>query len=438
MPAVTIVRTTFGFLQSSPLLATLLPFQRRFRGTVFHSSIPSPSHYGSIAPPSSSSSECEEENDNSSQNIASKSIARFATDYHAPVMWRECVAALLQTTEDDLDNRHHHQQPSVAEEDGSVQPPQPQQPRIFIDGTLGGGGHSQALLQHLRHGDVVYGCDVDSEALRTAGERLGEYMDDSCPHLPRFVPVAGNFGHLHENPVLQSASLTGRVDGILLDLGVSSHQIDTPSRGFTFQGDGPLDMRMDPASTPLRASDVCNEFDEGQLAQLFWRHSDEPKARKIAKAIVERRPLQTTSDLQAAVASVTPAFCKESRRNGRTATTARVFQALRIAVNREDTVLERALTVMAPTLLKPGGRLVVLSYHSLEDRAAKRVMRDGGVTAAARHRERDVYGNDVTIRPFRPLGKARKASSEEVTVNPRARSAVLRVGERLGHIQKET
>jgi 16S rRNA (cytosine1402-N4)-methyltransferase len=236
----------------------------------------------------------------------------------------------------------------------------------------------------------------------------------------------------------------GCVDGILLDLGVSSHQIDTAERGFTFsQSDGPLDMRMNhPGESPssssssttssLRASDLCNELDEDELARILKRYGDEPRARAIAHSIADRRPLRTTGDLRDAVAAVTPAFHKQSRRKGLTATLARVFQALRIAVNQEDSMLERALLEMAPAMLKPGGRLVVLSYHSLEDRATKRAMRDGTLRRDdPRLHQRDAYGNFVAARPFLPVGKAVKASPEEVAANSRARSAVLRVAERL-------
>jgi 16S rRNA (cytosine1402-N4)-methyltransferase len=255
-------------------------------------------------------------------------------------------------------------------------------------------------------------------------------MDRNNAHaLPRFVAVESNFAHLHSHPEL--GGVVGKVDGILLDLGVSSHQIDTADRGFTFsQLDGPLDMRMNPGLT-LRACDLCNELDTRELASMLRTYGDESRARALAESIAKHRPLLTTGHLHEAVAAVTPAFHKESRRKGLTATLARVFQALRIVVNQEDVMLESALTEMAPTLLRPGGRLVVLSYHSLEDRATKRVMRDGSTRMPPALRQRDAYGNPVVALPFQSMGKAVKASPEEVSINSRARSATLRVAERL-------
>lgn len=332
----------------------------------------------------------------------------FATTYHAPVMWEECIEALLGDRGDE-----------------SV---------VIIDGTLGGGGHSQAILQKMRPGDVLVGCDVDQDALDTAAERLKEYTDYESPETPHFRPVQSNFCNLAEVfPSLEDNRLRhGNVDGILLDLGVSSHQIDTPERGFAFQQDGPLDMRMG-SSVSLMAADICNQFDQAELQRIFKVYGDEQKrARSIARSIVESRPLRTTQDLAEAVKRVTPEFSK-SKRDGRTKTLARIFQALRIVVNQEDVVLQKALEEMAPTLLKPGGRLVVLSYHSKEDRATKRILRDGSVTGKKRYQfdEKDIYGNFIGIRPFRPLGKARRATHEEIEMNSRARSATLRVGERL-------
>ncbi len=239
------------------------------------------------------------------------------------------------------------------------------------------------------------------------------------------------------------------VDGMLLDLGVSSHQIDNADRGFAFMKDGPLDMRMwggswsdvgservgQNAATNARglnAADICNEFDEAELTRILRVYGDEPRARKIASAIVDARPLATTSDLVNAVSSIVPEFAKKGRRMGRTATLARVFQSLRIVVNQEDEALVDVFEHAAPNLVRPGGRLVVLSYHSMEDRATKRVLRDGSVRGSrAGAIERDIYGNVVgQERPWKPLGKKRKASDKEVEANSRARSATLRIGER--------
>ena len=215
--------------------------------------------------------------------------------------------------------------------------------------------------------------------------------------------------------------------------------------------DGPLDMRMMGSSaggaayglgggdsglvnggrTGLTAADICNEFDESELQRILSVYGDEPRAKTIAKAIVKHRPLYTTGELVDAISSVTPRFAKQSKRMGRTATLARVFQSLRIVVNDEDGVLEKALSEVCPSLLRPGGRLVVLSYHSMEDRATKRIMRDGTVRKSRHHNERDIYGNYVgPAKPFKTVGKRRKATQEEIDYNPRARSATLRVAER--------
>jgi 16S rRNA (cytosine1402-N4)-methyltransferase len=338
----------------------------------------------------------------------------FATKYHAPVMWRECIDSMLGC------------QRSIRE-DG--------EPLIFVDGTLGGGGHSAALLERLQPGDIVFGCDVDQEALDTASQRLAAYMTEDTSQHALFVPVQSNFCDLAiklqtvVHPHTQQLILDKNqgVDGILLDLGVSSHQIDTAERGFAFMKDGPLDMRMG-TNLGLTAADICNEFDEKELQRIFSKYGDEPRAKTVAKSVCNQRPLTTTGELVSAIASVTPQFHK-SKRMGRTATCARVFQSLRIVVNNEDKVLNKALTEMCPSLIRPGGRLVVLSYHSMEDRATKRIMRDG--TLGKVKDERDMYGNYCGIpKPFAPVVKRQQATQEEVESNPRARSATLRVAER--------
>jgi 16S rRNA (cytosine1402-N4)-methyltransferase len=350
----------------------------------------------------------------------------FATSYHAPVMWRQCIDALLECS------RSTRRRKNEDDETGDTGP------LIFVDGTLGGGGHSAALLEHLQPGDIVFGCDVDPKALETASERLEAYMGNN-PDSPIFVPVQSNFCdlasalsmvlHPHtQQPILPDGA---GVDGILLDLGVSSHQIDTPGRGFAFMKDGPLDMRMGPVSKGgLMAADICNEFDPRELQRIFSVYGDEPRAKTIANAIVDHRPLTTTGELVQAISSVTHQFAKH-KRMGRTSTLARVFQSLRIVVNNEDGVLEKALNEMSPSLLRSGGRLVVLSYHSLEDRATKRIMRDGTVKKVDLRNERDIYGNySGPSKPFKPVGKRQKASPDELDANPRARSATLRIAER--------
>lgn len=363
----------------------------------------------------------------------------YSTSYHAPVMWRECVEAILGTNQ-------------LSDKGVNISTPDcrgAKRNRVFVDGTLGGGGHSEALLQRLQPHDIVIGCDIDPDALDTATKRLFRYMHHDGCELPHFVPVHTNFGNLASvlpdllHPVTQqpirtlatdsvgSDSSRGFVDGILLDLGVSSYQIDTAERGFAFMKDGPLDMRMGGTQQTrgVTAADLCNELDVSELQRIFSAYGDERRSKTIAQAIVRHRPLSTTLQLVNAIGSVTPTFAKH-KRNGLTATCARIFQSLRIVVNREDTVLEQVLTEACPMLLRRGGRLVVLSYHSMEDRATKRVMRDGSVLRV--RVEHDVFGNPLgPPKPFKPVGKRLTAATEEVEANPRARSASLRTAERL-------
>jgi 16S rRNA (cytosine1402-N4)-methyltransferase len=403
------------------------------------------------------------------------SRVQFATSYHAPVMWKECVDTMNSCVRGKERGRQQQAIPkdsieAAKDESEEMMLTVPKTSLIFVDGTLGGGGHSQALLESLLPGDIVFGADVDPDALNIASQRLLQFIPNSSQLSnqngnPWFIPVPSNFADLTstrlldalmakcndievspiQSTILQHIQNDGvLVDGILLDLGVSSYQIDTAERGFAFMKDGPLDMRMDRhgtnmnsmiGGTRMTAADVCNELDISELRRIFQTYGDEPRARVIAESIVRSRPMVTTKDLFEAVAAVTPQFVRKGRRMGRTATLARVFQSLRIVVNQEDVVLERALTKMAPTLLRPGGRLVVLSYHSMEDRATKRVMRDGTVSKReAEHKsgQKDVYGNYIgEPKPFRVIGKAQKATIEEIELNARARSATLRVAERM-------
>ena len=210
---------------------------------------------------------------------------------------------------------------------------------VFVDAALGGGGHSLALLQHMRPEDVLIGCDRDPMALETASCRLREYIDQGM-----FIPHRTNFKDLGSSllSVKEYKDAGGAADGLLMDLGVSSYQIDSADRGFSFSKDGPLDMRMDNSrDDQLTAADICNEYGESGIIDILRTFADEstPRARKIAKSIIDNRPLTTTTDLVNAVAAVTPAFAKNSRRMGRTATLARVFQTTRMIVNEEDSSL---------------------------------------------------------------------------------------------------
>jgi len=410
----------------------------------------------------------------SNYNNQDTNYLSYATTYHAPVMARECIEAMLKIstpTQSSKKKKKYEKYKSKQMEESSTPSTKGlneiRSPLILVDGTLGGGGHSKALLEKMKPGDILIGCDVDPDALTTASERLKDYLVgpdssnsvDTTPNHPIFIPVQSNFRNLHkvipnlDHPLIpntplfatsddedEETSVNTNVDGILLDLGVSSFQIDNARRGFAFLKDGPLDMRMNSnnggsRSGSLTAADICNEFNEHDLIRILRRYGDEPRARAIAGAIIENRPLSTTADLRSAVAQVTPEFAKKGRRMGRKATLARVFQALRIVVNEEDMALKEALEKMTSSLVtKVGGRLVVLSYHSMEDGMVKRVMRDGTVEKqrGVRHEEKDLYGNIIGKgKPWKMLGKGYKASEEEVKMNSRARSATLRIGERM-------
>lgn len=282
---------------------------------------------------------------------------------------------------------------------------------IYVDGTLGGGGHASALLTHLSESAKVFGIDQDDDALRAASKRINDN---------RFSTVKGNFGYMD---VLLPPSIRGRVNGILLDIGVSSHQIDQGTRGFSFREEGPLDMRMDPRN-PLSAAIVVNNYDPAELTRILFAYGEERFSRKITEAIVARRPVETTAELRSAVESVIrgPHVNKSL---------ARVFQAIRIEVNQELEMLKMALQ-KSVNLLADGGRIAVMSYHSLEDRLVKHFFRAGNADGVV---EKDFYGND--IRPLNPVKPSLITPSEqEIARNPRARSARLRVAEKPGEVSR--
>lgn len=279
----------------------------------------------------------------------------------------------------------------------------------YVDATLGGGGHAQALLDALGSDAVVLGIDQDAEALSAARERLGGAIDAR-----RFRAVQGNFGRLE---ILLDAEGFRPVDGLLLDLGVSSHQIDEPERGFSFQREGPLDMRMDP-SGGLTAHQIVNHWSASDVADAIYHYGEERRSRQIARAIVEARPLETTLDLADAVRSAVPT-------RDEVKSLARVFQGLRIAVNDELDVLEDVLE-QSTEVVRTGGRIAVISYHSLEDRRVKRYLRYGNFEGKP---VRDLYG--TLIAPWEEIDASPITASEaEVDANPRARSARLRVAKR--------
>jgi len=317
---------------------------------------------------------------NSDRASGSGDPLRYATDYHAPVLSHDVRTRLVTAP-------------------GGR----------YVDATLGGGGHARALLDALGPDGTVLGIDRDTDALATARARLADEVEAG-----RFRAVRGSFGELRS---LLEAEGFIPVDGLLLDLGVSSHQIDDPERGFSFQEEGPLDMRMDPQQG-LTAGQIVNDWSERDLRTVLFEYGEEQRAGPVAHAIVEARPLDTTRDLAEVVRSVVPPPDEVK-------TLARVFQGLRIVVNSELEELEQALE-QSPDVVRTGGRIAVISYHSLEDRRAKRFLRYGNFEGTPR---RDLYGNLVAPWEETPRGPI-EADEAEVEANPRARSARLRVAER--------
>jgi 16S rRNA (cytosine1402-N4)-methyltransferase len=306
--------------------------------------------------------------------------ATYDSTWHAPVLVEEVCAALAAA------------------------------PRV-LDGTLGGGGHSAALLER---GHQVTGLDRDATAIAEARARLAAYEADG-----RFEPVQGNHDAIDDIPALEGRSW----DGILLDLGVSSHQLDADARGFSFRPGVVLDMRMDP-DAPMSAADWLNESDEATLAQVFKEAGDEPKARRLAREIVHRRGrsgFATSDDLVGAIRAVL------GPRSG-PGDFARLFQAVRIAVNDELGGLARGLGALRDRLT-PGGVLAVISYHSGEDRTVKHLFRDWSTACTCPPRQPIctcggvALGETLTRKPV-------LASEAETAANPRARSAHLRVWRR--------
>lgn len=288
----------------------------------------------------------------------------------------------------------------------------PVSPGRYVDATVGAGGHAAGILEAASPDGCLLGMDVDPQALALASRRLAVYG-------ARSVLVQSSYIHLRD----QLDRLGWKeVDGILLDLGVSSMQLDTPERGFSFQHDGPLDMRFDPTA-PTSAADLVNRLPENELADLIWRYGEDPHSRRVARAIVQARPLETTRQLADAIAR------GHGGRRERTHPATRAFQALRIAVNQElqavETVLPQAVGALAP-----GGRLAVISFHSLEDRLVKQFFRrESRDCICPPEQPVCTCGHKAVIREVtrHPV----EADAEETRENPRSRSAKLRVAEKL-------
>lgn len=292
---------------------------------------------------------------------------------------------------------------------------------IYIDGTLGGGGHSFEIASRLTRGGRLIGIDQDEDALAAAGERLAPFAD-------RVIYVHDNYENM-ENAVrsfFEDGISTGRINGILLDLGVSSYQLDNPERGFSYRADAPLDMRMDRGAS-LSAKDILNDYSAGELTRILRDYGEEKMAARIAANIVsarEKEPLETTGQLVEIIEKSIPMKMREKGGNP----CKRTFQAIRIACNRELEVLEDSLDTMID-LLAPGGRLCIITFHSLEDRIVKNAFRrnENPCTCPPEFPVcvcgKTSKGRVITRKPILP-------GREELAENRRSASAKLRIFEK--------
>lgn len=294
---------------------------------------------------------------------------------------------------------------------------QPRSGGIYVDGTLGGAGHARGILECSAPDGILLGFDRDQEALAAAGKRLAEYGSRARLFHENYADLAA---------VLAREEIPS-IDGLLLDVGVSSHQLDKGERGFSFQQDAPLDMRMD-GTFGTTAADLVNNLPEKELEQILWDFGEERWARRIAARIVEARtvePITTTSRLVDLVKGAIPRARWEARLHPAT----RTFQALRIAVNDELQSLERGLAAGIESL-KKGGRIVIISFHSLEDRIVKNVFNEyARGCICPKSVPRCVCGKVPVLRKL--TGKPVVAGQEELDANPRSRSAKLRAAEKL-------
>lgn len=297
-----------------------------------------------------------------------------AEDYHQPVLLKEAVDGL------------------------NIKPN-----GVYVDVTFGGGGHSKEILKRLDEGGRLIAFDQDPDA-------KANVLDD-----PRFTLIDQNFGNMKTWLRLAKVTL---VDGILADLGVSSHQFDSDKRGFSIRFDAPLDMRMDQQGK-LTAAKVVNEYSDEELARVLWQYGELKNVRAITRSIVHARPVLTSAELKEALEKHLP-------RGREHKVLAQIFQALRIEVNRELEMI-KAMLEQSSELLKQDGRLVVISYHSLEDRLVKDFIRSGNFDGESK---KDFFGN--LIRPLKPLSaKPVIPDEDEITRNNRARSAKMRIAIKL-------
>jgi 16S rRNA (cytosine1402-N4)-methyltransferase len=309
-----------------------------------------------------------------------------------------------------------------------IQALQPIRSGRYVDCTLGAGGHAWGILQDSSPDGELLGLEVDPQAMQAATERLAQFGERIHLMQASYVTLGEQLNKLGWETV----------NGVLLDLGLSSMQLDTPNRGFSFLQDAPLDMRFDPRS-PVCAADLVNHLPEAELAQVLYRYGEEPHAQRIARAIVRARPIHTTVELAGLVAreigKARVSSSRGQRSKNRTHPATRTFQALRIAVNRELESLENVLP-QAVAALAPGGMLAVISFHSLEDRIVKQFVRQESRDCICPPRQpvctcgHQASLVEITRHPLRP-------QMAEVLLNPRSRSARLRVAEKLANNSAE-
>jgi len=307
-------------------------------------------------------------------------------------------------------NKYQHQ-PVLLEE--AVSSLRVREDGLYLDATFGRGGHSRAIMAGLKKQGRLFTLDKDPAAV-AAG--LEEWGDD-----PRFSIVQGSFAEMDR--MVQEWEIERNLDGILLDLGVSSPQLDDPERGFSFRKGGPLDMRMDPTKG-VSAAEWLAETPEREMSRVFWEFGEERHARRIARSIVKARQQQSLETTNELAELIEKTIGKREKKHPAT----RCFQAIRIEVNNELGDLTKGLDE-AIRQLRPGGRLVAISFHSLEDRLVKRTFREAVRPGKVR---RNIPEHPDWSPRLKLIGKAIRPSEQEISVNPRARSAIMRVAEKLG------
>jgi 16S rRNA (cytosine1402-N4)-methyltransferase len=326
---------------------------------------------------------------------------RAEYDYHLPVLLNESIEYLFNNNVTDNTNQ------------------------IYIDGTLGGGGHAAIILQNLNFGGKLFAFDKDTSAIERASNVLEEYINTPSPSLY----LCNNSFAIAKNILAQQGIYA--IDGVLFDLGVSSKQLDSEQRGISYRVNCPIDMRFDAEQNPYKpsAKDIINIYTEKQLSDIFFKYGEEPHSRFFAKKIIEARnirPIETTYDLKTIIEEYTPKLLHFK-------TLSRIFQAIRIEVNNELGELENALNNIIP-IIKQGGRIVVISYHSIEDGIVKNIFKKKSFTPKVnKYKTNKLTNNNTIIMPKLKIltRKPITPSKVELLFNPRSRSAKMRVAEKL-------